>query len=82
VNIRKIHNFAPIRRLQGRIKGRRNRFIGDAQRAEPAHMQWKAELQRDVGRVLRQNVQRARAHIPETDNADIDRFHGFTSPPA
>ena len=52
------------------------RFPGiDRPAAQRLHLELKAELQRDLFGVFRQNRERARAYVAQSDDANIDLLH-------
>ncbi len=78
LNVRMIHHFPPMRRLQRGIEGGRQRLGRNSAAAERADFERKAQFERDAASVLRQDVKSPGTNVAETDNANIHRLHGIS----
>ena len=74
MNLRVVHHFTPIGRLEHGIQVRK-RLVFKRAAANRAHVQRKAELIFNQCGVFCENGQRARADVPESNDPYVNSVH-------
>ena len=75
VHFRMRHHLAPVRGAKNRVRRRRQFLRANRPAAQRLHAQLKPQLERDLLGVLGENRERARAHVPQPDDPDVDLLH-------